>query len=115
MSIPAHPSIHEQSPGAQRQLEQARRRSLRRLDRRERLVELAVGGGFLLSALALAILGDSGRSFEWPTAAMIVIALGAASMVTFEVGATYTMPVQLVFVPMLFVLPAETVPLLVGL
>jgi putative nucleotidyltransferase with HDIG domain len=43
----------------------------------------------------------------------VVVSLAAASTVVFEVGATYTMPVQLVFVPMLFVLPPEFAPLCV--
>jgi putative nucleotidyltransferase with HDIG domain len=105
----------EDSPVAQEGLEQARERRSVRMSRRERAVELAVGGGFLAAAVALAVLGGSGRAFDWEVAAVAVLALAAASMVEFEVGATYTMPVQLVFVPMLFVLPAETVPLCVAL
>jgi putative nucleotidyltransferase with HDIG domain len=95
--------------------EEARMRRAHGLATRERLVELAVGGSFLLAALALALLGDSGRSFPVTDALIAVASLGAASMVVFEVGATYTMPVQLIFVPMLFMLPPEVVPLLVCL
>lgn len=95
--------------------EEARTRRVSRLTRRERVVEVAVGGCFLLAALALVLLGDGGRPFRWGDAAIAVISLGAASMVVFEVGSTYTMPVQLVFVPMLFVLPPDAVPLCVGI
>jgi HD-GYP domain-containing protein (c-di-GMP phosphodiesterase class II) len=94
--------------------EEARTRRLSRLARRERAVEVAVGGSFLLAALALLLLGHGDRGFHWTDAAITVVALGAASMVVFEVGSTYTMPVQLVFVPMLFVLPAAAVPLCVA-
>jgi putative nucleotidyltransferase with HDIG domain len=90
---------------------QARRGS--GLHARERAVEIAVGGSFLAAALALALLGQSGRSFHWLDAAIVIVSLAAASTVVFEVGATYTMPVQLVFVPMLFVLPPEYAPLCV--
>ena len=94
--------------------EEARTRRVSSLTRRERAVEVAVGGSFLVAALALALLGDGGRPFRWADAAIAVVALGAASMVVFEVGSTYTMPVQLAFVPMLFVLPAPAVPLCVA-
>jgi putative nucleotidyltransferase with HDIG domain len=94
--------------------EEARTRRATRLTRRERAVEFAVGGSFLVAALALLLLGHGGRPFDWADAAITVVSLGAASMVVFEVGSTYTMPVQLVFVPMLFVLPAPAVPLCVG-
>jgi HD-GYP domain-containing protein (c-di-GMP phosphodiesterase class II) len=105
---------HEESPAVQQVLEEARARRVHGLDSRERIVEIAVGGCFLAAAVALAVLGHSGRVFDWSAAAMVILSLGAASMVMFEVGATYTMPVQLFFVPMLFVLPPETVPLCVG-
>jgi HD-GYP domain-containing protein (c-di-GMP phosphodiesterase class II) len=114
MSSPAH-IAYEQSPAAQRQLEQARRRRVRPLDGRERLVELVVGGGFAVAAAALAVLGGGTSGFDWSSAAMAVLVLAAASMVTFEVGATYTMPVELVFIPMLFVLPPAVVPLCVAI
>ena len=94
--------------------EEARTRRVNRLTRRERVVEVAVGGSFLVAALALVLLADGGRPFHWIDAAIVVVSLGAASMVVFEVGSTYTMPVQLVFVPMLFVLPAPAVPLCVA-
>jgi HD-GYP domain-containing protein (c-di-GMP phosphodiesterase class II) len=94
--------------------EEARTRRVSRLTRRERAVEVAIGGSFLLAALALVLLGDGMRPFRWADAAIAIVSLGAASMVVFEVGSTYTMPVQLAFVPMLFVLPAPAVPLCVA-
>jgi HD-GYP domain-containing protein (c-di-GMP phosphodiesterase class II) len=94
--------------------EEARTRRVNRLTSRERAVEAAVGGAFVAAALALLLLGDAGRPFRWGDAAVATVALGAASMVVFEVGSTYTMPVQLAFVPMLFVLPAPAVPLCVA-
>jgi HD-GYP domain-containing protein (c-di-GMP phosphodiesterase class II) len=114
MSNPVHSTPYEQSAGVQHELEQARRRRARRLDPRERRVEVVVGGSCAVAAAALALVGAGDRPFDWSAAAMAVLALAAASMVTFEVGATYTMPVELVFIPMLFVLPPATVPLCVA-
>jgi putative nucleotidyltransferase with HDIG domain len=94
--------------------EEARTRRANGLTRRERAVEVAVGGSFLLAALAMVLLADGDRPVDWGDAAIAVVSLGAASMVVFEVGSTYTMPVQLVFVPMLFILPAPAIPLCVA-
>jgi putative nucleotidyltransferase with HDIG domain len=79
----------------------------------EARAELVVGAPFLLAALALALLGDSGRALEAGPAIVMVLAYGALSRVRFHAGAGHTVPTQLVFVPMLFVLPTELVPLLV--
>jgi putative nucleotidyltransferase with HDIG domain len=94
--------------GISQLLEESREREVSRLSRRERLVEVLVGGGFALAAVALLL---SSRSPDWAHFAIVVIAMAAASRVTFEVGSTYTVPLELVLVPMLFVLPAGFVPL----
>jgi HD-GYP domain-containing protein (c-di-GMP phosphodiesterase class II) len=97
-------------PGAERLLEKARERQSSRLGPRERLVEVMLGGGFVVIAVTLMLTAHTGRHFAWGDAAMAVVALAVASRVTFEVGSTYTVPLQLVLVPMLFVLPPEAVP-----
>jgi HD-GYP domain-containing protein (c-di-GMP phosphodiesterase class II) len=102
-------------PDAQQSLEEARQRESSRLTPRERVVELAIGGGFVAAAVALTLLASSGTPFHWSHAVFAVAAMAAASRVTFEVGSCYTMPLQLVVVPMLFLLPAETLPLWVAL
>jgi putative nucleotidyltransferase with HDIG domain len=79
-----------------------------------RLAALLVGGGFLISAIALAALGGT-SGFSVPTAVLYVIAIAAAGRVRFDVGAGFTVPTQAVFVPMLFALPPATVPLLIPL
>jgi HD-GYP domain-containing protein (c-di-GMP phosphodiesterase class II) len=82
--------------------------------RRELLGELATGGAFVAAALALALLapadGAPGAG-EW---ALVFVGLVLGSRVVFEVGSCSTMPVQLAFVPALFVLPAALAPLLVA-
>jgi HD-GYP domain-containing protein (c-di-GMP phosphodiesterase class II) len=75
--------------------------------------ELAVGLPFLAAAVALALLGDSGRSLQLGPTVVLVLAYGALSRVRFHAGAGHTVPTQLVFVPMLFILPTQLVPLLV--
>jgi putative nucleotidyltransferase with HDIG domain len=91
-------------------------------ERRERAMgfavrrgELLVGGGFVVAALALALLGGTNRSFSLPTAALYVLGLAVAGHVRFDVGAGFTVPTQAIFVPMLFAVPVSVVPLLVAL
>ena len=95
-------------------LEQSRARQARKLAPRERLVEVLLGGGFVAAAVGLLALAPSGRHFDVPVAVMAVITLAIASRVMFEVGSTYTVPLQLVLVPMFFVLPPQAVPLCVA-
>src|SRR5436190_20258940 len=82
-------------------------RELMGLARAERRAELAVGGGFLAAAVALIVLSPAGQSFSPPVAAIYVLALGVATRVRFDVGAGFTVPTQIVFVPMLFAGPAQ--------
>ena len=77
-----------------------------------RRAELIGGGLFLAAALALAVLGGV-DSFSPATAAIYVAAIAIASNVRIDVGPAFTVPIQAVFVPMLFALPAPVVPLLV--
>jgi HD-GYP domain-containing protein (c-di-GMP phosphodiesterase class II) len=75
--------------------------------------ELAVGIPFLAAAVALALLGHAGRTLHAGPAIVLVLAYAALSRVRFHAGAGHTVPTQLVFVPMLFALPTQLVPLLV--
>ncbi len=76
--------------------------------------ELLIGGCYLLAALALLALGDR-SGFSVPTAAIYVAGIAFAGAVRIDVGAGFTPPTQVLFVPMLFALPVATVPLLVPL
>ncbi len=75
--------------------------------------ELAVGLPFLVVAVALALVGDSGHSLDVGPAIVLVLAYGVLSRVRFHAGVGHTVPTQLAFVPMLFILPTQLVPLLV--
>jgi HD-GYP domain-containing protein (c-di-GMP phosphodiesterase class II) len=82
--------------------------------RRLLITEAAAAAAFLVAGVALAVFGTSVRSFSlWPLAATAFAYL-AADRVRFQVGSAWTPPTQLVFVPMLFVLPTQFVPLIVA-
>jgi HD-GYP domain-containing protein (c-di-GMP phosphodiesterase class II) len=93
-------------------VQEVRARQARHLPRREAVIAWSTGALFLAVAIPLAILGGSR-----PALVPLVLALGAyvaASRVQFEFAAGWAMPTQLVFVPMLFMLPPAIVPLCVA-
>jgi HD-GYP domain-containing protein (c-di-GMP phosphodiesterase class II) len=105
----------DESPAPLQLLEESRERRAGRLAPRERRVEVLMGGGFLLVALALLLTARPGNpDFDWLNAAIAISVLAAASRVEFEVGATYTVPLQLALVPMFFLLPPDAVPMCVA-
>ena len=69
---------------------------------------------FILGAGSLAAFGSSARSFSLPALAVTVVAYLVAERVRYPVGSAWTAPTQLVFVPMLFMLPTPFVPLIVA-
>ena len=95
-------------------LAEARQRARTRLSGRERWVSLALGGGFLLAATAMAALLRWDEPFRPSTAALLVFTLGLVSRIEFEVGTGSVVPTQVVLVPMLLLLPAPLVPLCVA-
>jgi putative nucleotidyltransferase with HDIG domain len=85
------------------------------LSRRDRLVEAGIALTVLVGAIAIAVGFHAHRQFElWPTVLFMAVYL-VSKRIQFAVGATYTVPAQLIFVPMLFLLPTPLVPLLVVL
>jgi len=109
--VASEPVAPERSPSLQRLFADARERLPRALGRRERRAEMLIGGGFVLAAVCLAVLVPTDRTLDWSNALVATLLLALSSRVMFEVGSTYTMPTQLAFVPMLFLLPPELVPL----
>lgn len=104
-----------ETPGTETLLQLGRQRhDLHGTDRRLLVTEASAAATFLLGAVALAVFGASARSFSfWPLVATVFAYL-AADRVRFQVGSAWTPPTQLVFVPMLFVLPTPFVPLIVA-
>ena len=79
-------------------------------DRRVLLTETAFGIAFLVVAMLIAVLVPAHRSFGVADLAIVVPCL-AAQRVRFPVGSAWSSPIELVFVPMLFILPLPAVPL----
>ncbi|MBV9942367.1 MAG: HD-GYP domain-containing protein [Solirubrobacterales bacterium] len=104
-----------ETPGTETLLKLGRQRHvLHGRDARLFLTEASAAAAFLLAAVALAAFGSSARPFSvWPLV-VTVLAYLAADRVRFQVGSAWTPPTQLVFVPMLFVLPTPFVPLIVA-
>lgn len=92
-----------------------RSRALSRAHGRELIVERAAGAAFLLAALAIAVLLDSPRSLDLPTLTVLAVAYVAVCRAKFDIADGYTVPTELVLVPMLFLLPTPAVPLVVAL
>jgi HD-GYP domain-containing protein (c-di-GMP phosphodiesterase class II) len=80
----------------------------------ERLVEVALALGFLVVALAMALLLPSPRALDLPTLAILIGAYVVCSRAKFDIADGYTVPTELILVPMLFLLPTPAVPLAVA-
>jgi len=96
-------------------IEQSRVRALRRLGERDFRASFILAVGFLVTACAMALLLPAGRSPGLWTIVVLVAAYAITSRVEFEVGTGAVVPTQLILVPMLFLVPVGTVPLLVAL
>jgi HD-GYP domain-containing protein (c-di-GMP phosphodiesterase class II) len=82
--------------------------------RRERVAVLVLGGGFLVTALLLALLVPTERSPSLLAVVSLVVAYGLVSRIEFELGSGSLVPTELLLVPMLFALPLGWVPLAVA-
>jgi HD-GYP domain-containing protein (c-di-GMP phosphodiesterase class II) len=95
-------------------IEESRERARTPLERRDSIVTGLSAFAFLGAAAALQIFFPGDRH---PSIGLLVLLVGAyavASKVEFEVGIGSAIPTQLVFVPMLFLLPPAMVPLAVA-
>lgn len=104
----------DSDPKLQRLLSESRARQRRGLLKSERGVELVAAALFLVVATLFALLTKSDRSLDPGLAIALVAAYAIAGRVEFHTGAGWTVPTELVFVPMLFLLPTETVPFFVA-
>jgi len=80
----------------------------------ERAISALMGGTFLLSAIAMAGATSSQRSPGLSVVVLLILAFATLTNIDFEIGAGLAIPTQLVFVPMLFLLPLGWVPLAVA-
>jgi HD-GYP domain-containing protein (c-di-GMP phosphodiesterase class II) len=104
-----------ETPSAESLLRAAAERRADARCSRDRMVSEAVAAAvFLTGAGLLAALSPWTRSSSLTALLVTVLAYLVASRVRFPVGSAWTAPTQLVFVPMLFMLPVPLVPLLVA-
>ena len=101
-------------PDEQRVIEERRVRRLQRLARRELWSFLVFGAGFVAAAALLAALVPSQRTPGVAAAVLLAAAYAAAFRLDFEIGTGSAALTQLIFVPMLFVLPVGYVPFAVA-
>jgi HD-GYP domain-containing protein (c-di-GMP phosphodiesterase class II) len=104
-----------ETPELERLFALGRDRAQLRADGRERLTEGGAAVAFIVVALAMALLMSSPRSLELPTLAVLVVAYVATCRAKFDIADGYTVPTELILVPMLFLLPTPVVPLVVSL
>jgi HD-GYP domain-containing protein (c-di-GMP phosphodiesterase class II) len=97
----------------ERLMAEALERRAHALSRRQRAVEVILSALTISLALALAIFAEADRSFAPALAVAFVVAYGVVARVGFNLGDGYVVPTQLVFIPMLLLLPTPVVPLLV--
>lgn len=102
------------TPGAEQLLRTAQARDAGDERRGALLGEAAAAAIFLTGAVLLALQAPWGRALTGPALAVSALAYLIARHIRFPVGSAWTMPTQLVFVPMLFVLPMPIVPLVVA-
>jgi putative nucleotidyltransferase with HDIG domain len=93
--------------------EASRSRLKTRTHPREVAAQAVVGIPFLVAAGLLAALGLH-QPVDATDVAVFVLAAAVMGRLEFEVGSGYMVPTQLIFVPMLFVLPPAIVPLVVA-
>ncbi len=96
---------------ASRLVAEARQRRRRLPSRREFVTAVLTSGSFVACALVFALVAHSARRFDPLAAALLVLGFAVLSHLEFELGSGSVVPTQLVFVPMLFLLPLPLVPL----
>ena len=101
-------------PDAQRVIEEQRARRHTRLATRDRVTTVISLGLFVAVAGSLALLLPSDRSPSVVTVALLLATYAIAFRLDFEVGNGSAVPTELIFVPMLFLLPLGMVPLAVA-
>ena len=102
-------------PRQERLIEERRARRSRSMLGRERLSRWGAAVAFGAAAAALAVTAPSGGRTISAASIALVLLYAIASRIDFEIGSGSAVPTQLVFVPMLFMLPAGLVPAAVAI
>src|SRR5436190_16325187 len=98
---------------AERLVGEARERRQRRMESREQLVVGVSAVLYVAVACTLALVIPANRSLDWPLLVALVGGYAVFHRVRFEVASEYVSAEQLLFFPMLLLLPIGLVPLLV--
>jgi putative nucleotidyltransferase with HDIG domain len=85
-----------------------------RLGGRELTVEAASAAAFVVVAVAMAVFVPAEHPFDPLLAVALLGTYALMARIRFPIGYGFTVPTQLVFVPMLFLLPVGAVPLMVA-
>jgi hypothetical protein len=107
MDATLHPDVEDQ-------LAASWERRARLLARREQLGDIAFALLFVVAAAALPALHPPDDGVPIGVAAAYAVAFAIGAGVRFPTGTGYGMPTQIIFIPMLFAMPAEIVPLVVA-
>jgi HD-GYP domain-containing protein (c-di-GMP phosphodiesterase class II) len=89
-------------------------RDAARMARREHIAEVGLALVALGGAVSLFVAGPRQRPLEVGVALALSVGFAISRRIRFHDGAGYTVPTQLMLVPMLLLLPPSTVPLLVA-
>ena len=95
-------------------IEARRVRVVGRLGGRDRWATLSIGAAFLVASGSFSLAHESARSPSLLLVAALVAAYAILFHVEFEIGSGHAVPTQLVLVPMLFLLPLDSVPFAVA-
>ena len=107
-------ALAEDDPYVEQLIEDASARKTAPLSRRELRTDAGLGALLLVAVVALVVLAPSARALSPLGAIALIAAYALTQRVQFDVGAGYTVPSQLVFMPMLLLAPPALVPLLVA-
>jgi putative nucleotidyltransferase with HDIG domain len=102
------------TPAVEELLEEFDRSSPEPLRGRELAIEAAAALGLVATAAVMALTLPAQHGFDVAVGLGLVLAYALASRIRFAIGYGFTVPTQLVFVPMLFLVPTGLVPLLVA-
>jgi HD-GYP domain-containing protein (c-di-GMP phosphodiesterase class II) len=113
--LPAPPPHIEKDDDGDALIEERRARAAAPLERRDSRVTSVSALAFLAACAALQLAFPGDRHPSVGLLVLLVAAYAVASRVEFEVGIGSAIPTQLVFVPMLFLLPPSMAPLCVAI
>jgi HD-GYP domain-containing protein (c-di-GMP phosphodiesterase class II) len=107
-------ALAEDDPYVEHLIEDACARKGAPLSNRELRTDAALGAVLLVAVAVLALAVHSDRALSPLGAVALIAAYALTQRVQFDVGPGYTVPSQLVFMPMLVLAPPALVPLLVA-